>query len=117
EGTSAEVATVLYGGEKGDMIIPVRTVLVRNKDVWQVDVQKTMGSMVSGAMGAVVDQLNIFMENGLKDLDSSLAKSVDELNKSLKQGVDQLKKELTAPLDTPPAPSTVPPAQPNSHAI
>ena len=117
EGTSAEVATVLYGGEIGDMIIPVRTVLVRNKDVWQVDVQKTMGSMVSGAMGAVVDQLNIFMENGLKDLDSSLAKSVDELNKSLKQGVDQLKKELTAPLDTPPAPSTVPPAQPNSHAI
>ncbi len=97
DGTTAEVATVLYGGEKGDMAIPVRTVLVRNKDAWQVDVQKTMGSMVSGAMGAVVDQLNIFMENGLKDLDRALADSVKELNQNLKQGVDQLKKDLTAP--------------------
>lgn len=97
DGTIAEVATLLYGGEKGDMAIPVRTVLVRNKDVWQVDVQKTMGSMVSGAMDAVADQLNIFMENGLKDLDSALSKSVDELNQSLKQGIDELKNELASP--------------------
>lgn len=115
DGTTAEVATLLYGGEKGDMAIPVRTVLVRNKDVWQVDVQKTLGSMVSGAMGAVVDQLNTFMENGLKDLDRSLADSVNQLNQNLKQGVDQLKKELTVPPVTPPAPSSSPP--PLGHAI
>lgn len=94
---TAEVATVLYGGEKGDMVIPLRTVLVRGKDEWQVDVQKTMGSMVSGAMGAVVEQLNTFMQGGLRDLDKALSESVNELNKSLKQGVDELQKELTKP--------------------
>ncbi len=114
DGTTAEVATVLHSGEKGDMIIPLRTVLVRNKDVWQVDVQKTMGSMVSGAMGAVVDQLNMFMENGLQDLDKALSDSVQELNKSLKQGVDQLKQELTVPPVAPPPPAA-PPA--NGQAI
>ncbi len=108
DGTTAEVATVLHSGEKGDMTIPLRTVLIRNKDVWQVDVQKTMGSMVSGAMGAVVDQLNVFMENGLQDLDKALADSVQELNKSLKQGVDQLQRELTVPPTAPPPPVTPP---------
>ena len=110
----AEVATVLYGGEKGDMIIPVRTVLVRHQEVWLVDVQKTMGSMVSGAMGAVVEQLNTFMQNGLKDLDRALSDNVNQLNQNLKQGMDQLQKDQTAP------PSAAPPAQaptPPSNAI
>lgn len=118
EGGTAEVATVLYGGEKGDMVIPLRTVLVYGKDnKWQVDVQKTLGSMVSGAMGAVVDQLNQFMENGLTDLDRSLAESVGKLNQNLQQGVDKLKKELSKPPasepETPPA--TMPP--PSKQAI
>jgi hypothetical protein len=117
DGTSAEVATLLYGGEKGDMEIPVRTVLIRNKDAWQVDVQKTLGSMVSGAMDAVVDQLNIFMENGLKDLDHTLADSMKELNKSLKQGVDQLKKDLATPPAAPATPNSPPPVPPNGNAI
>ena len=110
----AEVATVLYGGEKGDMIIPVRTVLVRHQEVWLVDVQKTMGSMVSGAMGAVVEQLNTFMQNGLQDLDRALSDNVNQLNQNLKQGMDQLQKDLTAP------PSAAPPVQaptPPSNAI
>lgn len=115
DGTAAEVATLLYGGEKGDMEIPVRTILIRSKDAWQVDVQKTLGSMVSGAMDAVVDQLNIFMENGLKDLDRTLADSVNELNQSLKQGVDQLKKDLATPPTAPPIPVSPPP--PSGSAI
>jgi hypothetical protein len=117
DGATAEVATVLYGGEKGDMLIPLRTVLVRNKDAWQVDVQKTMGSMVSGAMGAIADQLNIFMENGLQELDKALADSVKELNQNLKQGVDQLQKELAKPPAAPtqPPPTATPP--PAGHAI
>lgn len=111
---TAEVATVLYGGEKGDMVIPVRTILVRGKDKWQVDVQKTMGSMVSGAMGAVVDQLNTFMQEGLRDLDKALSDSVNELNKSLKQGVEQLQKDLTVP----PPPQPASPTEPsNKQAI
>lgn len=93
----AEVATVLYGGEKGDMVIPVRTVLVRNKEKWLVDVQKTMGSMVSGAMGAVVEQLNDFMQNGLQELDKTLSDSVSQLNETLKKGVDKLQKDLIPP--------------------
>jgi hypothetical protein len=114
---TAEVATILYGGEKGDMAIPVRTVLVKVKDKWQVDVQKTMGSMVSGAMGAVVNQLNSFMQNGLKGLDQTLSKSVEELNQNLQKGVDQLQKDLTKPLPPPPAspPSNAP--SPSKQAI
>lgn len=102
----AEVATLLYGGEKGDMPIPVRTVLVRNQEKWQIDVQKTMGSMVSGAMGAVVEQLNTFMQNGLQDLDRALSESINQLNQTLKEGVDQLQKELTKPPATAPTPPT-----------
>lgn len=113
--TTAEVATVLYGGEKGDMVIPLRTVLVRNKDEWQVDVQKTMGSMVSGAMGAVADQLNSFMQDGLRDLDKALSDSVSELNKSLKEGVEQLQKDLTEPPTEPPSAS--PPVAPSDGKV
>lgn len=113
--TTAEVATVLYGGEKGDMVIPLRTVLVRNKDEWQVDVQKTMGSMVSGAMGAVADQLNSFMQDGLRDLDKALSDSVSELNKSLKKGVEQLQKDLTEPPTEPPSAS--PPVAPSDGKV
>lgn len=97
EGIQAEVATLLHGGEKGDMTIPLRTVMVRNKEEWRVDVQETMGSMVSGAMGAVADQLSTFMEEGLKELDKALADSVSELNRNLKQGIEQLEKDLATP--------------------
>ena len=111
EENTAEVATVLYGGEKGDMQIPVRTVLVRNQDKWLIDVQKTMGSMVSGAMGAVVDQLNNFMQEGIKGLDHALTDSVNQLNQTLKQGVEQLQKDLSKPLLPPPnSTPTNPPA-------
>jgi len=113
----AEVATVLYGGEKGDLAIPVRTVLVRNKNnEWQVDVQKTMGSMVSGAMGAVVNQLNDFMQGGLKDLDRSISDSMNQLGKTLKDGVDQLQKDLVAPQPPAPIPPSGNPSAP-AHEI
>lgn len=105
----AEVATALYGGEKGDMVIPVRTVLVKSKEKWLVDVQKTIGSMVSGAMGAVVEQLNSFMQNGLQELDKTLSDSVNQLNETLKQGVDKLQKDLTSPPPVQHPPSTTPP--------
>lgn len=111
EETVAEVATLLYGGEKGDLLIPVRTVLVRSKDQWQVDVQKTMGSMVSGTMGAIVEQLDSFMQNGLKDLDQSLSDSVGQLSNTLKKGLQQLEKELNKPLPAPVSPPSSPDRQ------
>lgn len=117
EGATAEVATVLYSGQKADMQIPLRTVLVRNQDNhWQVDIQKTLGSMVSGALGAVADQLNQFMNKGLQELDKALADKVQQLNQNLQQGVDQLKKELTEPL-MPPAPTQPPPTEAPKQGI
>lgn len=91
---SAEVATVLYGGNNGEIKIPVRTVLVRVEHDWRVDVQKTMGSMVSGAMGAVVNELNGFMQESLKGVDKALSQGIDELGKALDQGLKQLQDDL-----------------------
>lgn len=112
----AEVATVLYSGEKGDVQIPLRTVLTLNDNKWLVDVQKTLGSMVSGTMGAVVDQLNSFMQEGLKGLDQGLTESIDQLGKSLEESMNELQKDLTAPKPVdpskPPEPPTNKPAQP-----
>lgn len=93
----AEVATVLYGGENRGIKVPLRTVLIRHESGWLIDVQKTMGSMVSGTMGSIVEQLNNFMQDGLKGLDDSLSQSLDELGKSLENGLDELKKELEQP--------------------
>lgn len=108
----AEVATVLYGGDKGDMQIPLRTVLSLHDNRWLVDVQKTLGSMVSGAMGAVVDQLNSFMQESLQGLDSSLSESIDKLGKSLEESMNQLQKDLTKP----PANPNPPPPAPDQQA-
>ena len=103
----AEIATVLYSGEKGDMQIPLRTILSLHDNKWRVDVQKTLGSMVSGAMGAVVDQLNNFMQESLKGLDSSLSESIDKLGKSLENNMNKLQEELNKPPEDP-APSSKP---------
>lgn len=108
--TIAEIATVLYGGERGDMEIPLRTVLIKYDDAWLVDVQKTMGSMVSGAMGAVVDQLNSFMQDGLKGLDEALSDSIDQFGKTLNEGMRDLEKELESS-------PTIPPKKPEGQAI
>ncbi|PIE01160.1 MAG: hypothetical protein CSA79_01220 [Thiothrix nivea] len=98
----AEVATVLYSGDKADMAVPVRTVLTHHQQGWQVDVQKTLGSMVNGAMGTIVDQLNSFMQNSLKGLDESLSESIDQLGENLENGLQDLKKELSRPPSTKP---------------
>ena len=91
---TAEVATILYGGNSGNVEIPVRTVLLRVDNNWRVDVQKTMGSMVSGAMGAVVDELNSFMQESLKGVDKALSQGIGELGKALDEGLKQLQKDL-----------------------
>lgn len=109
DGSTAEVATVFYSGNKADIVVPLRTALVHSEQHgWQVDVQKTMGSMVGGAMGAVAQQLEQFMGQGLQELDKALADSVKELNKHLQQGLEQLQKDLQVP--APPPVSPAPPA-------
>lgn len=101
---TAEVATVLNSGSTAEMQIPVRTILIRHESGWLVDVQKTLGSMVSGTMGSIVDQLNSFMQDGLKGLDESLSESIDQLGKTLEHGLQDLQKELTKPPVKPTAP-------------
>ncbi len=89
----AEVATLLYR-EGSAAEVPVRTVLVRYEQGWLVDVQKTLGSMVSGTMQSIVGQLNSFMQDGLNNLDDALSQHLDELGKSLQQGLDELQQEF-----------------------
>jgi len=101
DGDTAEVATVLYGGDRGEMAIPVRTVLVRRDKAWQVDVRQSLGSMVNGAMGAVVNQLNDLVQQGLKGLDESLSKGIQGLGQSLQDGMKQLEEDLSRPLPPP----------------
>lgn len=106
----AEVATMIFSGEKGDIKVPVRTVLIRYEDEWRVDVQKTMGSMVNGAMGAVVNQLNGFLQEGLRGLDDALNQSIDELGQGLEKGMQDLQKELESlefPKSNPPSEQSI----------
>lgn len=95
--TRAEVATILKGGELGNMDIPVRTVLVKVEDQWRIDVQSTLGSLIQGTMGAVVNELNGLLQQGIKGLDETMNKTLDNLGKQLNDGLDQLQKDLQIP--------------------
>jgi hypothetical protein len=90
----AEVATILYAGQDGLMQVPARTVLLKVNDHWRVDVQRTMGSMVSGTMGAVVNEINDFMQQTIKGVDSALSDEIDKWGKALDDGMKELQKEL-----------------------
>lgn len=104
--TKAEIPTVLQGGELGNVNIPVRTIVVKVKEEWRIDVQTTLGSLVQGTMGAVVNELNSLLQQGLKGLDETLNKTLDGLGKQLNQGLDKLQKDLQIPppVDNQPAP-------------
>ncbi|MGV6810555.1 MAG: hypothetical protein ACWA5U_11855 [bacterium] len=90
----AEVATILYAGNDGATQVPARTVLLKVDNVWQVDVQRTMGSIVSGTMGAVVNEINDFMQQTIQGVDKALSSEIDKWGKSLDDGMKQLQKEL-----------------------
>ncbi|HHC73887.1 MAG TPA: hypothetical protein ENK78_02250 [Thiothrix sp.] len=90
----AEVATILYAGNDGATQVPARTVLLKVDDVWRVDVQRTMGSIVSGTMGAVVNEINDFMQQTIQGVDKALSSEIDKWGKSLDDGMKQLQKEL-----------------------
>jgi hypothetical protein len=49
----------------------------------------------------VFNQLNSFMQEGLKELDKSLSDSMDEVGKALEEGAKELRKELSKPLFPP----------------
>ena len=104
----AEVATLLYNGGNGDLAIPVRTVLVLTAQGWQVDVQKTMGSMVSGTMSALLEQLNNFLKNDLQDVDPNFAKNIMTLKTTLQKEMDDLQRTLQAAKSRPASTVNIP---------
>jgi hypothetical protein len=90
----AEVAIVLYRGDKADMPIPLRTLLLKTEQGWQIDVQKTMGSMVNGAMDVVVKQLDELMAKGLTDSDANMRQQLKQLQGELQTNFNNLQHDM-----------------------
>jgi hypothetical protein len=101
--TRAEVATTLFTQKQGKsgIKVPGVTVLVKTEQGWRVDVKKTLNSVVKHTIDNVFNQLNGFMQEGLKELDKSLSDSMDEVGKALEEGAKELRKELSKPLFSP----------------
>ncbi|MCF6189380.1 MAG: hypothetical protein L3J51_02755 [Cocleimonas sp.] len=98
--TRAEVATVLYTQKQGKsgFKVPGVTILVKTDKGWLVDVKKTLNSVVKHTIDNVFDQLNGFMQEGIKELDKSLSESMGEVGRALEEGTQELKKEFSSPL-------------------
>ncbi len=97
--TRAEVTTVLYTQKQGKsgFKVPGITILVKTDKGWLVDVKKTLNSVVKHTIDNVFDQLNGFMQEGVKELDKSLSESMGEIGKALEEGTQELKKEFSSP--------------------
>lgn len=68
EKQQAQVIMRLRGGEKGDLNIPMRTVLRREGELWRIDVKYTTAYLVSGSLDATVNQLDALMQKDLPGL-------------------------------------------------
>ena len=90
----AEVAVVLYRGDKADMAIPLRTLLLKTDQGWQIDVQKTMGSMVNGTMGVVVQQLDELMSKGQPDNDANMRQQLKQLQGDLQNNLKNFQNDM-----------------------
>lgn len=101
--TRAEVATTLFTQKQGKsgIKLPGMTVLVKSEQGWRVDVKKTLNSVIKHTVDNVFDQLNGFMQEGLKELDKSLSKSMNEVSKALEESAKELRKEFSKPLFQP----------------
>ena len=97
--TRAEIATILYTQKQGKsgFKVPGVTILVKTDKGWLVDVKKTLNSVVKHTIDNVFDQLNGFMQEGIKELDKSLSESMGEVGKALEEGTQELKKEFSSP--------------------
>ncbi len=93
---NAEIATTLFTKRQGKagVKVPGVTVMVKIDQGWRVDVKKTLSSVVEKTVDNVFNQFNGFLQEGLKQLDKSLSKSMDEIGKALEDGAEELKKEL-----------------------
>ena len=98
--TRAEVATTLYTQKQGTsgIKVPGVTVLVKTEQGWRVDVKKTLNSVVKHTVNNVLNQLNGFMQEGIKELDKTLSESLDEVGRALEESTKELREELSKPL-------------------
>ena len=80
------------------MKVPGITVLVKTEQGWKVDVKRTLGSVIKQSVNNIFDQLNNFMQQGIKEFDKTFSKSMKELEKALEEGAEELKKELNKPV-------------------
>jgi len=98
--TRAEVATTLYTQKQGKsgIKVPGVTVLVKTEQGWRVDVKKTLNSVIKHTVNNVFNQLNGFMQEGIKELDKTLSESLDEVGKAIEESTKELREELSKPL-------------------
>ena len=101
--TRSEVVTTLYTQKQGQsgIKVPGVTVLIKTEHGWRVDVKMTLNSIVEHTIDNVFNQLNGFMQEGLKELDKSLSESLDEVGKALEESAKELRKGLSKPLIPP----------------
>ncbi len=94
---NATIETMLYSQPQGQasVKIPGRTALVSTEHGWRVDLKQTIGSTVKETVGTVFDQLNNFMQEGLKGFDKQLSDSVKEIGKALEKSAEELRDELS----------------------
>jgi len=116
--TNAEIATTLFTQKQGKsgIKLPGVTVLVKIEQGWRVDVKKTLNSVIKYTVNNVFDQLNGFLQQGMKELDKSFSESMNEAGKALEEGVKELKKELSKPL-YPPSENTPELGKPSGQQI
>ena len=97
--TSAEIQTVLFTTKvgKSGVKVPGVTVLIKTEQGWKVDVRKTLGSVIKQSVNNIFDQLNNFMQQGIKEFDKTFSESMKELEKTLEESTEKLKKELNKP--------------------
>ena len=76
------------------MAIPLRTLLLKTDSGWQIDVQKTMGSMVNGTMGVVVQQLDDLMAKGQSDTDANMRQQLKQLQGDLQNNLKNFQNDI-----------------------
>ena len=101
--TRAEIETVLFTNKLGQsgIKLPGVTVLTKTESGWRVNVRNSMTSVVKHSTNNVFDQLNGFMQEGIKGLDQTLSEAMNELGSVIEKSAEELKRELEKPLLAP----------------
>ena len=91
------IETMLYSQPQGQASVKIlgKTALVSTEHGWRVDLKQTIGSTLKETVGTMFDQLNNFMQEGLKGFDKQFSDSVKEIGKVLEKSAEELRDELS----------------------